>query len=302
MSTVDLRGALITAVLTLQHACGLAAPTNAVLHATTSEPRAFGYQVGDTLSRTITIHVPDGLTLDNDSVPLSGVRGKALELRSVSRHDTREPGGRRIDLTFVYQTFLSAPQTRTLETPTLTLAFKGVPRNQDLRIEPWPVTVSPLAPVDISPRRGLGELQPDAEPGLIDTTAGQRRLVAYGLVLLLLSGYLACVYIGLPWWSRTHRPFSQAWRAMGGLQTDAPTAFQRLHDALNQSAGEVVFAPGIDRFVAAQPHFLPLRDDLVEFFGRSRNAFFGQRGHSPDDILWLTAFSRRCRNVERGSA
>ena len=302
-------------------ACALDAPP--VLTATTLEPRAFGYQVGDVVSGTVVVHMPNGLALDESSLPKPGARGKALELRSVGRRSATEPGGQRLEVRLDYQVFLSPAQTRTLETPTLTLRFAGQPREQTLRIEPWPITVAPLAPGDVSPRRGLGELQPDAPPPLIATTAARWRLLAEGLVALLLLGYLAHVYIGVPGWARSHRPFNRAWRDLRQMRdASAPraaspsrAAIQRLHAALNASAGEVVFEAGIDRFVSAEPHFQPLRDDLVVFLRLSSREFFatsatGATGASGvtagaregDPLPWLLAFCRRCRDAERGSA
>jgi mxaA protein len=287
-------------------ACALAcaAAPLALLHATTREPRAFGYQVGDLVSRTVTVRVPEGLVLVEASVPQPGARGQALELRSVARESASESAGRRIEITLDYQVFLAPPQVRTLEMPPFTLRFKGLPRDQEVRVEAWPVTVAPLVPLEVSPRNGLGELQPDAAAPLIDTTAARHRLIGYGIVLTLLTGGLAFVYLGVPWWSRTHRPFAQAWRALRHVpRTERHTAFRHVHEALNRTAGEVLFAPGIDRFIAAQPRFEPLRDDLTDFFERSRLEFFGDGAQQPsDDAAWLLAFCRRCRDVERGSA
>jgi mxaA protein len=282
------------------HAASLAATQ---LSATTREPRAFGYQLGDVVARAVTVHVPDGLVLVDASVPQPGARGKALELRGVQRRSSAEAGGRRIELRLEYQVFLSPPQVRTLEMPTFTLRFEGAPRAQELRIDAWPVTVSPLAPVDVSPRRGLGELLPDVAPPPIDTSAGSMRLAAYAVASLLLLAYLGHVYLGLPAWRRAHRPFAQAWRALRGSGNAQPrAAFQRVHEALNRTAGEVVFEQGIERFVAEQPRFAPLRGELVIFFQRSRHEFFavGQPGGA--DSAWLTEFCRRCRDAERGSA
>ncbi len=282
----------------------LAAPQ---LEASTSDPRAFGYQVGDMVSRTVTVDQPDGLTLDETSVPRPGARGNALELRSIERHGSGLSGGRRLEFRLAYQVFLSPPEPRTLEMPSFTLRFKGEPRAQELRIESWPVTVSPLVPVDVASRRGLGELQPDAAPLLLDTRPGRYRLIAYGCAALALLAWLAHVYIGLPWWGRAHRPFTMAWRTLRGLTPASPDAqwregYQRLHAALNQSMGEVVFEQGVDRFVLARPRFAPLRADLAAFFERSRVEFFGAGGDAAADRAWLIDFCRRCRDAERGSA
>ena len=294
-------------LLLLIGAHGLAVEPPTLLNASTQEPRAFGYQVGDVLSRSVTIHVPDGLVLDASSLPLPGARGKALELGGVARSSHDEPGGRRIELKLDYQVFLSPPQVRTLELPTFTLRFTGQPREQALRIEAWPVTVAPLVPVEVSARRGLGELQPDTPAPLIDTRAGRMRLLVDDGVLLLLVAYLAQVYLVMPWWSRAQRPFTQAWRALGRMphgacEAQRRAAFQRLHEALNLSAGEVVFEPGIDRFIAAQPRFQPLRDDIVTFFRQSRREFFASGEPADFDRAWLIRFCRRCRDAERGAA
>ena len=295
-----MRQRVLAATVAWAHVAGFAAvPADALLNATTREPRAFGYQVGDVVSRSVVIHAPAGLVLDETSVPKPGARGKALELRHVAQRSAGEPGGQRIELTLAYQVFLSPPQVRTLEMPSLTLHFRGAPRDQDLRIEAWPLTVAPLVPVEVSPRRGLGELQPDAEPPLIDTTAARHRLVAYASVLLLAMGYLGFVYFGVPWWSRAHRPFAQAWRGLRGIERRA--AFQRVHEALNRSASEVLFEPGIARFIGRQPNFAPLRDELVTFFEHSRLEFFGAGAASDAELAWLIEFCRRCRDAERGS-
>lgn len=292
--------------LVLAHLAGLAAAPATPLSATTREPRAFGYQVGDVVARLVTVHVPQGLVLVEASVPLPGARGKALELRGMQRSTSTEPGGQRVEMRLEYQVFLSPPQVRTLEMPSFTLRFEGAPRAQELRVEAWPVTVAPLAPVEVSPRHGLGELLPDTAPLPIDTRAGRMRLIAYAGALLLLLGYLGQVYLGLPWWRRSHRPFARTWRALRRVppaDSDPQwrAAFQRLHEALNRTAGEAVFEPGIERFVAAQPRFAHLRGDLATFFQRSRREFFAEGQPGGADRLWLLEFCRRCRDAERGS-
>ncbi|CAN5698312.1 hypothetical protein BH11PSE8_BH11PSE8_47980 [soil metagenome] len=305
--------ALVTAVVLgvgQVTAAGLAQADPLQLSVTASEPRAYGYLLGDVVTRTIEVHVPQGLVLDESSVPLPGARGKAIELRTVARRSSAESGGRRHDLTLQYQVFLSPTQTRTLETPTFTLRFTGQPRPQELRIEGWPITVSPIMPLEASPRRGLGDLQPDAPPPSIATSAPRHRLIAYAAMALLLSAYLAHVYIGLPFWARTRRPFTMAWRSLRGSSVSrspdrSGEAYRQLHEALNRTAGEVVFEGGVERFVATQPRFAPLREDIATFFAKSRQHFFAEVPQSPDatdDAAWLLHFARRCRNAERGSA
>jgi len=273
----------------------------------TQEPRAYGWQLGDVVTRTVTLELPQGLALDAASVPRPGGRGRALELRSVARRDATAADGARLhELTLDYQVFLSPREPRVLELPGLRLRLEGGPREQELRVEAWPLAVSPLAPVEVAYRRGLGELQPDAEPPMIDTRPARLRLAAYGAAALVLCGWLAHVYIGLPWGARRRRPFGLAWREVRALTpASAPAqwreAFRQVHAALNLSMGAVMFEQDIDRFLARRPQFAPLRSELATFFQRSRAEFFGA-GPGPVGQAWLVDFCRRCRDAERGAA
>ena len=303
-----MRELVLALVLTVcaGHALAADAPAG-TLRAITVEPRAFGYHVGDVVDREVIVHVPEGFVLDEASLPRPGARGKALELQSVSRRSEAESGGTRVVLQLKYQVFMAPTEVRTLEIAPFSLGFKGDGRDQALRVDAWPVTVSPLVPTEVSPRQGLGELRPDVAPPLIDTRPAQQRLLAYGVLLLLCLAYLAQVYVAMPWWSSRKRPFANAWRQLSGLPAGSPSAewraaFQRMHEALNQTAGEVVFEHGVDRFVAEQPRYAALRADLLTFFEQSRREFFAGGQPAADGGRWLVEFCRKCRDAERGSA
>jgi len=282
-----------------------AAAAPAVLSASSDEPRAFGYSVGDVVSRRIALQVPSGLKLDEDSLPRAGARGRALELQRVVLHTSL--GGAPDALQLDYQIFLAPRELRVLEMPPIELRFDGSPRPQTLRIDAWPVTVGPLAPVEPSTREGLGEMRPDREPPRIDTMSARLRLLVEGGATLLLLGYLANVYLVLPWAAQRRRPFGRAWKVLSALpaQPDAAqrrAAFERVHAALNETAGEVLFEPSVGRFIAQRPRFAPMREDLVRFFAASRAEFFAGGGGGAVDARWLLAFCRRCRDLERGAA
>ncbi|HSV69224.1 MAG TPA: hypothetical protein VLI72_03865 [Methylibium sp.] len=279
------------------------------LRATTEEPRAFGYQVGDIATRVVHVDVPDGLRLDADSLPTPGRISAALDLRALSRSERGIPGGTRVRLDFVFQVFAAPVAPRIVDLPTLELRFEGGDRHQALRVDPWPLAVSPVGPEAASPRHGLGELRPDLPPPAADT-AGLRRLVLAGAaVAILIGGWLAVVYFGLPWWGRRHRPFGVAWRELqaarrrGALGEEAAACAaiaRRLHAALNASAGHVLFAEGVEGFIAAAPRYAPLREDLLRFFERSRSAFFAAA--PAGDQRWLLDLARALRDAERGTA
>jgi mxaA protein len=205
-----------------------------------------------------------------------------------------------------YQVFLAPQTVRTLEMPPLSLRFEGQPQAQALRVDAWPVTVAPLAPLEVSPRHGLGELQPDAPVPRIATQMLRTRLWVYATVATLLLATLAFVYVGGSWWGRRQRPFARAWQSMHRLPSnDDPVtwraACERLHAAFNEAGGEVLFEHGIHRFAAHRPAFEALQEDMHRFLQLSRRGFFGDGAPEPGELAWLIAFGRRCRDAERFS-
>lgn len=293
-------------------AAALQALANDAASVETVEPRAFGYQVGDVLARRVIVHAAQGWRLDAASLPVAGRRGGALELRSVQTRqaadDGQAGGGLRYDIDLQYQVFIAPPQVRTIEIAPLKIRLENAQREQTLRIEAWPVTVAPLVPVDAPARRGLGDLQPDVNPPLIDTTAPRQRLTAYAVLAACLLAALAVLQFGPPWRAARNRPFGRALRKLRRLPQDVPqvtwrAACQTMHDALNRTAGHALFERDLDAFVQAHPRFAPLRPDLVKFLHASRREFF-DAGAAPQerDGAWLTRLARRCHDAERGLA
>lgn len=295
-------GSALAAVL-----AGIARADDAVLRVEASEPRAYGYQVGDHVQRHVVVHAPAGWILDEASLPRPGGRGTALELRSVQRRTSAAGNGQRIEIDLDYQVFLAPAAVRTVEIAPIALRFSGAARTEDLRIDAWPVTIAPLVQVEAPTRRGLGELQPDRPPLLRDTSAPRTRLLAWAAIALLLIATLAVAYLGPPWRAARNRPFGVAWRQLRRLPAQPGeeawrAACVQLHEALNRTAGEVLFERDLDAFVQRHAGFAPLREELQRFLHTTREQFFGGAPRSADDGRWLVALCRRCRDAERGLA
>jgi mxaA protein len=116
---------------------------------------------------------------------------------------------------------------------------------------------------------------------------------------------LAVIQFGPPWRAARNRPFGRAWRRLRRTPPQSQGAAWRdacktVHDALNRCAGEVVFEPGLERFVAAHPAFAGLRDELARFLRISRDEFFAGSPSQGADVAWLVALCRRCHDAERG--
>lgn len=245
-----------------------------------SEPRAYGYQVGDVAMRRIVVELPRRLHLDEESLPVIGRQGAALSLRSLRRESDASAAGTRLTLWLEYQVFAAPVAPRVYELPALRLRFDGTPRAEELFVESWPVVVAPLAPESAPQRRGLGDLQPDTAPALRDTALERLLIAACATLALGLGAGLALVYFGLPWLSARRRPFMRAYRRLRAARA-APVsagnwqeACRAIHAAFNETAGQVVFADTVDGFVRRAPRFAPLREDIRVFFMRSQAAFF----------------------------
>ncbi len=270
-----------------------------------SEPRAFGWHVGDLIERRVEVFVPEGWRLDEGSLPRPGGRGQAIEVRRVERQDRAAEGGRVVRLDIEYQVLLSPASVRTIEIAPHRLKLEGAGRGEEVRIEAAPITVGPLVPADVSPRRGLGEMQPDHAPPLVDERRWRWRLSAWGLLATLIGSGLFALHVGVPWAAARRRPFGQAWRALRGLGAQPSAAewraaCRRVHMALDHAAGEVLFEAGVARFVAGRPRFEPLGADIARFLALSRREFFGPGGHEAGDAAWLLGLLRRLRDAERG--
>lgn len=291
----------LAAALGLLTLAGAAVAATA-LDARVDEPRAYGYQVGDVVERRAVVSVPQGMVLDAESLPRVGQRGLPIELRAL---DWQPLGGGRFELRLRYQVFHAPVAVRTMELPTLSLRFTGEPREQTLRLEGWPVTVAPLVPVDVSPRRGLGELQPDVPPPRFDLAPSSTRLAVYAALVGLGLLYLAYVYLGLPL-LRRRRPFGRAWPQLAALPATVDAerwrgAARELHRALDASAGRAVFIDQVDDFLERRPDFRPVRAELLAFLAESREAFFGG-SDATRPTASLRALGRRLRDLERGAA
>jgi mxaA protein len=132
------------------------------------------------------------------------------------------------------------------------------------------------------------------------------RLAAEALVAVLAGAILAWGALG-PRWRRQVQPFETAWRQMRRLPEPASAAHWRqaltaLHQALDRSAGEALFAPGLEAFLARRPAYAPLRPELERFFELSRRTFFAPGGEAIPELGWLKALCSRARALEREGA
>jgi len=274
----------------------------------TNPDRNVGFTVGDLLTRTIQLEVQKPYQLVKTSLPIVGYErrwknqptGIVLEGISVDESSGFDTNSYTVKLT--YQIFTNNVVAKPAVLPEEIIKFSATGKQFNYSIPSWFFRISPIATYgqvviekDMSPFRG---------PLLLDATPHKDLLV----VLLSIMGIalLGLLYVlGInTWLPRMGGPFAKAYRDLRKLSADdegLKKAVARVHEALNQTAGNSVFnATG---FLESKPGFLPVTAGLDQFFKLSRHVFFepsAPHGLDQPPVAWLRQFCLACRNCERG--
>lgn len=287
-----------------QPAAGSApAPGTAVVR----QPRDFGHVIGDVLTQRVLLQ-DGGRALRPLALPPADRVGPWLERRA-PRVETDAEGRRWLAID--YQ-FVNAPRAlATTPLPALAirtaLAETARPSGADvaadgptLAVPSWPVRVGPLTPAAAS--LDPAALRPDAPVQLPSTTALRQRL---GGSAASLAAILAA---WLGWWAWRERreavrlPFARAERELRRLDPASAEAWQSLHRAVNASAGRVVPAAGLARWLEERPELRPLQPQLEDFFRRSSRRFFDPAVAGTGEGFDLLALCRALHGAEKRHA
>ena len=305
---------LNAAVVSAAETVLLPAMNDADIKITTIEPeRDVGYTVGDILQRTIVLDVKKPYRLQETSLPIVGYEHRyknqvsGIELRNIQTEQSDNDDSTIYTLHLDYQVFTNNVVAKPAILPAEVIKFKGNGKLYQYRIPSWSFRISPIAvygsvkiELDMSPFRG---------PLLLDANPDQLRLkVLIGVLALSLLGLLY-VFGSHTWLPRMGGPFARAYRDINKLRklpatdTALKQAVARVHQSLNATAGSSVFYDTLDSFLQKKPTFAPVKNDIKQFFGLSRQVFFEpQAAHQVGDspLSWLRDFCRRCRDCERG--
>lgn len=268
---------------------GAAAEVRAV-HAI--EPRAFGYFLGDTLTRTIEIETGADDEIVEASLPRTGPSNYWLELRAIEHTSARNGDGRLHTLKLTYQVFYAPIDPRKQTIPASEIAFRCPDGSETATIPPFTFIMSPLREIFPEKSGGTAEtvLRPDAAPP--SRRSGGLRTMA--LVAAALSAlFLTLLARDLAWWPfhrRPARPFSRAVREIGralakGGADGYRAALIALHRAFDTAAGQRLLAADLESFLAAHPEHGETRPRVERFFAASRAVFFGEAAREGQTVL-----------------
>lgn len=288
--------AAATKAATTNAATTNAPPTNPTTPtpATVQQPRAFGYVLGDVLTQRVLL-LADGHGVGAVAPPSVGRTGMWLERRPAT-FETDANGRKWLVLT--YQV-VNAPQALTqIALPALTLSSAN---GAQLRIAEWPVSIGALTPASAFAAGDLQPLRPDRQAPPL-STAGWRRQFAWSLGLMCAT---LLAWAGWWWWRNrreaAHLPFARAWRRVRGLRDPQAAASQdawlQVHQALNETAGQVVHAGSLSGLFARAPYLQPLRAQIERFYQTSSERFFEPAPGAAD--FPLQALCRALYRAER---
>jgi mxaA protein len=258
-----------------------------------------GIQIGDVLTRTITIQSSAAYELPKTSLAIKGESKNDIELRDVNVSTSKNLNHKLFQITLSYQVFANAAQPVQMQLPAEHLLFTG-PNSVAVDIPAWRFWYSPLVAEGVTHAKDM--MQPQIKPELIAVKPIQMRLAIFSALLVI--GMLGIIYVNadkryLPFMNGA---FAQAHRHIKKLaknQASDRTAFVYMHQAFNQVYGANLFISELDQFLAAHPKFLKVKDDITGFFALS-NAILFANASQDSAHTDLVILSKRLRDCERG--
>ncbi|MGH8549474.1 MAG: hypothetical protein ACRERU_12920 [Methylococcales bacterium] len=284
------------------------APAGPVSDLSLESGRSFGHMLGDLIRHEISFSLNKPYRLEQGSLPRPGPLDQWLELREIEVETLEHENRTQYRIDVLYQIFPSIRESETRQIPGL--PFRIFDGNQSLTFAapPAPVTLSPLIPGHI-PDSGVAT-RPAIKPVSIPLGAHSRILATLCAALIPVLGYLAWRRGLLPVLRSRKLPFASArrelrrWRKAEPAAPEYRNALLAIHRALNATAGETIFANGLERFFHAHPTFAPMREKTAVFFRLSEQIFFTQSEslESTDyPVPWLEQFCLEYHKIERGT-
>ena len=278
----------------------------------TNPTRDAGYVVGDMLDRTVVIAIKKPYELVKESLPIVGYehRWKGLligvELVDIKTKEKLKSDSATHTLDLRYQVFTTSKTVKHASLKAEILQVRNLQTKEvfQLRIPFFDFRVSPLS---IFGQVKLNEdMSPFVPPLLLDASPEKRNLTLLAVLLgasLLGLLYILGVYAWLP---KMGGPFAKAYRDIRKMPDNAEglqNAVARVHQSLNRTAGNSLFASNIAEFVASKPAFAPVSSQIQQFFNLSKQVFFEPNAAVQLDDnpkAWLLKFCRQLRDCERG--
>lgn len=258
-----------------------------------------GIQIGDVLQRTIKLSVAASDQLNDSNLPLKGLQRNGVELRQL-QIDSQQQGDQKIyTLVFDYQVFGNSGKPVQLQLPTERLSFNS---GATAELPSWRFWLMAQLPDQL--KKAKQSVIAQYPPALLDIQTPQRGL-ALSLLLAIVGG-LVLLYRHADWTllPMINGHFARAYRKLKKLPTNAEGQKQAaliVQDALNQRFGQQMLGTHVPQFIAQQPSFKSLEQELNAFFVQANAVLYsGQTADAAGYLQQCKTFTRQLRDCERG--
>ena len=270
-------------------------------------PRNFGYVIGDEIEHEITIIVAKPYYLESEFLPKPGLLTDGLHIRQIliEQHATQQTTKYRIHIRYLLLFGGKQPE-RIMSIPAIPFRLYDGRRSASATIPKWTFVYSPLIPYQTKDEEV--SIRPAVNPPLLDTSIPKTGLWVLASFIAILLAIIAWQKNLLPFLDSGQSPFKQACIDLKQRRTAQPAsegyrnALLDVHRALNQTAGETLFADHLTEFFDRNPEFSRLHASTELFFRISRQSFFEQ----PEmidlkqyPVQWLENLCQQFRNIER---
>jgi mxaA protein len=258
-----------------------------------------GVQIGDVLQRSVQLSVKANEQLSENNLPLKGLQRNGVELKSVQAESQTQGDKKIYTLTFDYQVFVSSGKPVQLQLPAEKITFNS---GAAFELPAWRFWLMAQLPDRL--REAKPTVIPQYKPALLDIQTPKRILVVSLFFAVIGSLMLFYRNASWTWLPMMNGHFAHAYRKLKKLPVNAESQKQAtliVQHALNQRFGQQMLSHHVTEFIAQQPAFKPLEQEIHTFFAQANALLYaGQSAHAAEYLQQCKALTRQLRDCERG--
>ena len=245
-----------------------------------TEPRQFGYVLGDKIERVFMVKSMKDVELDKEKIRLGRID---TWFSIVSLEDLGTKLGKPMfSLTYQVINIPKVPSMVEIASQNVNIFADGKPKN--IKIPKLLVTIAPLTPRLVSNMGGLENIQPDEDLGLVSSTFTENKLRIY--LLFSFVPFSLLIFCWAPWeriMRKKNLPFTLGRKEVLILVNAEEKNFEEkslriFHNCLNRTFKKTIFIDEIREVCKKNSQFLPLVDELEYFLLCSQKYFYRGQG------------------------
>ena len=251
----------------------------------TTEPRQFGYVLGDKIERFFVVESAKKVELNKEKLKLGRIDTwfSVVNLRDLGVSSNKP----KFSLTYQVINVPEAPSMVEIGSRTIDVIADGKPKA--IQVPNLLVTIAPLTPLLVSNMDGLENIQPDEDVGMISSINTENRLQLYLLILIFPCSLL--IFCWVPWdrfFKNKNLPFNKGRREVFVLLKLKQDNFEEkslriFHNALNKTFKKTIFVEEVREACQKIPSYVPLMEELEYFLRCSQKYFYSEENFTYTD-------------------